>query len=75
MSTLETTVSMIEKCTDDELNVVQQVVRQFIISRENKELSRQQFLDELETARSQHTTGEVKDARKALDELKVKYEL
>jgi len=33
MSTLDTTVSMIQKCTEDELQVVQQVIRQFFLNR------------------------------------------
>lgn len=33
MSTLEATVSMIERCTEDELQVVQQVIRQFFLNR------------------------------------------
>jgi hypothetical protein len=75
MSTFEATVSMMEKCTDEELYVVQQVVRQFIISREHVELDKERFLDELETARNQHESGQVKDAGSVLNEMKVKYGL
>lgn len=73
MSTLEATVSLMEKCTEDELNIIQQVIRQFLISREQSKISKEQFLDELEIARNQHITGEFEEAKTSLNNMKEKY--
>ena len=75
MSTLEATVSMIEKCTEDELQVVQQVIRQFFLNRSPQAITKNQFLKELELSRRQHQNGECQEATAALSELRVKYEL
>ena len=75
MSTLESTVSMIEKCTEDELQVVQQVIRQFFLNRSPQAITKNQFLKELELSRRQHQNGECQEATAALSELRGKYEL
>ncbi len=75
MSTLEATVSMIEKCTEDELQVVQQVIRQFFLNRSPQAITKNQFLEELELSRRQHQNGECQEATAALSELRDKYEL
>lgn len=73
MSTLEATVSMIEKCTEDEMQVVQQVIRQFLLNRGTQTITKNQFLEELNLSRAQHQTGQCQEASKALAELGIKY--
>lgn len=75
MSTLDITVSMVQKCTEDELQVIQQVIRQFLQNRKTQMLSKSQFLTELEISRNQHQNGQSQEAGKALAELREKYEL
>lgn len=75
MSTLDITVSMVQKCTEDELQVVQQVIRQFLQNRKTQMLTKSQFLTELEISRNQHQNGQSQEASKALAELREKYEL
>lgn len=79
MSTLDTTVSMIQRCTEDELQVVQQVVqqvvRQFFLNRESHTTTKKQFLEELEISRVQHQNGQSQEAGEVLAELREKYGL
>ncbi len=75
MSTLEATVSMIERCTEDELQVVQQVIRQFFLNRGSQTITKNQFLGELEFSRKQHQNDQCQEATEALAELRDKYEL
>ena len=75
MSTLEATVSMIERCTEDELQVVQQVIRQFFINRGPQTITKSQFLEELELSRKQHQNNQCHEATEALTELRDKYGL
>ncbi len=75
MSTLDITVSMVQKCTEEELNVIQQVIRQFFLNRENKALSKSRFLEELDISRKQHQNGQSKEAGEVLAELGIKYGL
>lgn len=75
MSTLDTTVSMIQRCTEDELQVVQQVVRQFFLNRESHTITKKRFLEELEISRVQHQNGQSQEAGEALAELREKYGL
>ena len=75
MSTLDTTVSMIQRCTEDELQVVQQVVRQFFLNRESHTTTKKRFLEELEISRVQHQNGQSQEAGEALAELREKYGL
>lgn len=65
MSTLETTVSMIQRCTEDELQVVQQVIRQFFRNWESQTVTKSQFLGELEISRKQHQNGQCQEAGEA----------
>ncbi|MCM1144207.1 MAG: hypothetical protein NC318_03000 [Blautia sp.] len=73
MSTLEATVSMIEQCTEDELQVVQQVIRQFFLNRGTQAITKTQFLEELNFSRKQHQNGQCQEASEALTELQEKY--
>ncbi|MCM1184563.1 MAG: hypothetical protein NC337_14425 [Roseburia sp.] len=75
MSTLDTTVSMIQKCTEEELEVVQQVIRQFFLNRGTPSYTKKQFLEELELSRNQHQNGQSQEANEALAELRNKYDL
>ncbi len=75
MSTLDTTVSMIQKCTEDELLVVQQVIRQFFLNRGPHTTTKKQFLEELQISRGQHQSGQNQEASEALAELREKYGL
>ena len=75
MSTLEATVSMIERCTEEEMQVVQQVIRQFFLNRGTQTITKNQFLEELELSRKQHQNSQCQEATKALAELRDKYEL
>lgn len=75
MSTLNTTVSMIQKCTEDELQVVQQVIRKFFLNRGPHTITKKQFLDELQISRGQHQIGQSQEAGEALTELREKYGL
>ncbi|MCM1266639.1 MAG: hypothetical protein NC302_01935 [Bacteroidales bacterium] len=72
MSTLEATVSMIERCTEDEMQVVQQVIRQFFLNRGTQIITKSQFLEELELSRKQHQNDQCQDAAEALSELRGK---
>lgn len=73
MSTLEATVSMIERCTEDEMQVVQQVIRQFLLNRGTQTITKNQFLEELNLSREQHQNGQCQEAAEALSELRGKY--
>ena len=75
MSTLDTTVSMIQKCTEDELQVVQQVIRQFFLNRGPHTTTKKQFLEELQISRGQHQSSQNQVAGEALAELRTKYGL
>ena len=75
MSTLEATVSMIERCTEDELQVVQQVIRQFFVNRGPQTITKNQFLEELELSRRQHQNGKCQEATEMFAELRDKYGL
>ena len=75
MSTLDATVSMIQRCTEDELQVVQQVIRQFFLNRGSQTTTKSQFLEELEISRKQHQNGQCQEANEALAELREKYGL
>ena len=75
MSTLDTTISMVQKCTEDELQVVQHVIRQFFLNRMPSVASKRQVLEELETSRKQHQNGQSQEANEALAELREKYGL
>ncbi len=75
MSTLEATVSMIERCTEDELQVVQQVIRQFFLNRGLQTMTKNKFIGELEFFRKQHQNDLCQEATEALAELRDKYEL
>ncbi len=75
MSTLDTTVSMIQKCTEDELCVIQQVVRQFFLNRRPHTTTKKQFLEELQISRQQHQNGQNQESSEALAELREKYGL
>ncbi|MCM1264509.1 MAG: hypothetical protein NC313_17490 [Butyrivibrio sp.] len=73
MSTLEATVSMIEKCTEDEMQVVQQVIRQFFLNRGTQTITKNQFIEELKLSREQHQNGQCQEATDALTDLREKY--
>ena len=75
MSTLDATVSMVQRCTEDELQVVQQVIRQFFLNRGSQITTKSQFLEELEISRKQHQSGPCQEANEALAELRKKYGL
>ena len=75
MSILDTTVSMIQKCTEDELQVVQQVIRQFFLNRGPHTTTKKQFLEELQISRGQHQSSQNQEAGEALAELRTKYGL
>lgn len=66
MSTLEATVSMVQKCTEEELQVVQQVIRQFFLNRGAQTTTKSQFLEELVISRKQHQNGQCQEADAAL---------
>lgn len=72
MGALETTVAMVQQCTEDELQAVQQVIRQFFLNRKSQEMAKSQFLTELEISRNQHQSGQNQRADKALAELRAK---
>lgn len=75
MSTLDITISMVQKCTEDELQVVQQVIRQFFLNRGSQNTTKKQFLEELEISRKQHQNGQSQEANEVLAELREKYGL
>lgn len=75
MSTLDTTVSMVQRCTEDELQVVQQVIRQFFLNRNPQTTTKREFLEELEISRKQHQNGQSHEANEVLAELREKYGL
>lgn len=59
MSTLDTTISMIQKCTEDELQVVQQVIRQFFLNRGPHTTTKKQFLEEIKFQSMERQAAEV----------------
>lgn len=74
MSTLDATVSMMSKCTEEELLAIQQVIIQFVYARENKTvLTREQFMEELKISREQYKNGQYKEAEEVLQEMRSKY--
>lgn len=75
MSTLDATLSMVQRCTEDELQVVQQVIRQFLLNRSPHATTKSQFLEELEVSRKQHQNGQCQEATEAMAELRKKYGL
>lgn len=75
MSTLDLTVSMVQKCTEEELQVVQQVIRQFFLNRSSQAITKRQFLKELELSRKQHQSGQCHEAEEAFAELRETYGL
>lgn len=75
MNTLDTTVSMIQRCTEAELQVIQHVVRQFFLNRESHTITQKRCLEELEISRAQHQNGQSQKAGEALAELREKYGL
>ncbi len=75
MSTLDATVSMVQICTEEELQVVQQVIRQFFLNRSTQTTTKSQFLEELDISRKQYQNGQCQEAHQALSELREKYGL
>lgn len=75
MSTLDATVSMIQRCTEDESQVVQQVIRQFFLNRTSQTTTKSQFLEELEISRKQYQNGQSQETNETLVELREKYGL
>ena len=75
MSTLEATVSLMENCTEDELLIVQQIVRQFIILRNNQSITKNQFMEELEVSQRQYANGQYCDAKDVSARMREKYGL
>lgn len=75
MSTLDATVSMVQRCTEEELQVVQQVIRQFLLNRGSQPSTKSQVLEELEFSREQHKNSQCREANEALTELREKYSL
>lgn len=73
MSILNTTVSMIHRCTEDELQVVQQVIRQFFLNRGSHTTTKKQFLEELQLSKEQHQSGQDQETSEALAELRENY--
>ena len=75
MSTLDATVSMVQRCTEEELQVVQQVIRQFFLNRSTQTTTKSQFLEELDISRKQYQNGQCQEAHQAWSELREKYGL
>ena len=71
MSTLDATVSMVQRCTEEEL----QVIRQFFLNRSTQTTTKSQFLEELDISRKQYQNGQCQEAHQALSELREKYGL
>lgn len=53
MSTFDTTVLIIQRCMEDGLQVVQQIIRQSFLNRELKTTTKSQFLEKLIISRKQ----------------------
>ena len=73
LNTLEENILLMQNCTEEELKALQGIIIQFALCHSN--CTKEQFLSELELARSQHNAQESKDAKVALHEIKEKYGL
>lgn len=80
MSTLEATVGVVELLSEENLVKVQYVARQLLMNQDNTKLpegvlTKQQFLEELEISRHQAKSGQCRDAREAVDDIRSRYGL
>lgn len=80
MSTLEATVDMMERLSEENLVKVQYVTRQLLMTQENGRtqeniMTKQRFLEELELSRQQATAGRYRDAQEVVNDIRSKYGL
>ncbi len=80
MSTLETTVDMMERLSEENLVKVQYVTRQLLMTQENGRtqeniMTKQRFLEELELSRQQATAGRYRDAQEVVNDIRSKYDI
>lgn len=80
MSTLEATVNMVEKLSDENLIIVQNLANQLLLWQNisespNTVLTKEQFLQELEESRIQSREGRTKNASQAVKEMRKRYGL
>ena len=80
MSTLEATVGVVELLSEENLEKVQYVARQLLMNQDDAMLredvlTKQQFLEELEISLHQAETGQGRDAREAVKDIRSRYGL
>lgn len=80
MSTLEATVGVVELLSEENLEKVQYVARQLLMNQDDAMLredvlTKQQFLEELEISRHQAETGQCREAREAVKDIRSRYGL
>lgn len=80
MSMLEATVGVVELLSEENLEKVQYVARQLLMNQDDAMLredvlTKQQFLEELEISRHQAETGQCRDAREAVKDIRSRYGL
>ena len=80
MSTLEATVDMMERLSEENLVKVQYVTRQLLMTPENGRtheniMTTQRFFEELELSRQQATAGRYRDAQEVVNDIRSKYGL
>lgn len=80
MSTLEATVDMMERLSEENLVKVQYVTRQLLMTQENGRtqeniMTKQRFLEELELSRQQANAGRYRDAQEVVNDIRSKYDI
>lgn len=75
MSTLEATVDMMERLSEENLVKVQYVTRQLLMTQENGRtqeniMTKQRFLEELELSRQQANAGRYRDAQEVVNDIR-----
>lgn len=80
MSTLEATVSIIKSLSEEDLIKIQNYAKAILKEREqsdsrSEQITKQQFLDELEISRQQAEQGQYKNAHSVLSEMRKRYAL
>ncbi len=77
MSTLEATVSMLEKLSEEEINTIYEVTKSFFVNRNNFFLPKKEdeIIRELGKTREHVEAGMTVDAKEVSNELRDKYGL
>lgn len=80
MGTLEATLDVVELLSEENLEKIQYVARQLLMSQNNsgqveEALTKQKFLEELEISRYQSKNGQYREAGEAVNDIRSRYGL